>query len=235
MKRKSEDQVDILLYIDSNPRMYSLFSFVEGKHQPGWNKWTASFYEIELRLSGLGSPWAITEVLIVVKESGYLEPFPFLETIDCIYYSFYKGFDFTTSIDFPVDALKLPRLKTLKFKGLLLNRVPEEVASSGITHLTACPREMPWCLIESDIVLESPVEKPIFPSIEERVEPFRTLRKLILLGLAEKNDTAWSSFIKRGLYDPRLFLFHIVPFLLVSCPDFVSHDNFSKRLGHLGQ
>lgn len=101
-----------------------------------------------------------------------------------------------------------------------IRKLPQVPAHTKMTfYMMYLPIELPWfkwtgtCTVFSE---RSAILRP------QNLQPVTNLCDAILLGLAETNATTWSDFIKRGLYDPRLFLV-VGSFIFTDIASFLSH------------
>lgn len=158
-------------------------------------QWRGPIHELEHQLEI--RDWGQVKVVEVgVHDDGPVCSFPLLETITQVEFN---GYDRRIVIDFPEEILRLPRLQCVFFFNLRVRRIPPAILDTPVRSLLSCTVEPPWFLVESQIGVNG---ESWF-----QLERFRRLRQVLLLGLGEENPTTWSSFLKRGLYDPRLFLF----------------------------
>lgn len=115
--------------------------------------------------------------------------------------------DASRVIDFPLELVQsLPRLRRLDILWVYdrIEKIPLAVLDTSIEYLNIQPGPIhpyPYWLL-----YRNPPIHPKRPG-DTLYEECDALRVLILLGLEEAKDTSWSRFLKRGLYDPRLFLF----------------------------
>lgn len=148
----------------------------------------------------------VESVEVVAVGSKYF-PCPMIDTVETLMYSGHFKYEFP--IDFPKEALALPRLESLGFHWFNLRCIPPEILETKIKRVSVRKvQEPPLFLLENSCEIEWAKPLPWESGIEDQLKPFKHLRQLLLLGLGEKNPTPWSSFLKlHRLHDPRLFLF----------------------------
>lgn len=168
-------------------------------------KWTGPVKDLAGQLELLEEGECVSVIEVSVGADGNHHPCPVLDTVDTLIY--YGTINEEHMIDFPEEALAFPRLENLCFHWFNLRRIPPEILKTKIKWIRVKKiQEPPLFLLDKPSHIDKIQPLPWEPSIEDQLRPFRNLRQVLLLGLGEKSPTRWASFLKRGLYDPRLFL-----------------------------
>ena len=148
----------------------------------------------------------VSKVDVRVASDGTYFPCPAIDTVETLVYS--GHFDYKFSIDFPMEALALPRLAGLQFHWMNVRSLPPEILETKLEWICAQQiQNPPLFLLESPCPIKVLKPWPWEPRPKDVLQPFRHLRQLLLLGLGEEKKTSWTSFLKfHRLEDPRLFL-----------------------------
>ncbi len=191
---------ELILWPDGNCRLIVCTTF--GRAEVAWDGSIRNLADRVKQLSEKG----VSKVDVRVASDGTYFPCPAIDTVETLVYS--GHFDYRFSIDFPMEALALPRLTGLQFHWINVRSLPPEILETKLEWICAQQiQDPPLFLLESPRQIKVLKPWPWEPRPKDVLQPFKHLRQLLLLGLGEEKKTPWTSFLKlHRLYDPRLFL-----------------------------